>query len=88
MRPTTTFVQDLKTCMSKLQFTLWRLTSRQKYIPKTLFDSEYVFVRDDAINNHLYTSYQGPYKGIKTTILKNGKNDTISIGRIKKNSCN
>lgn len=86
--PTTTFVQDLKARMSKLHFTPIRQASRQVHIPKTLFDSEYVFVRDDAVKNPLSPRYKAPYKVVGRaekffTITKNGKNDTVSIDRLK-----
>lgn len=71
-----------KTWMSKLQFTPTWLTSRQVNIPKTNFDSEYIFVRDDVIRKSLRPCYQDPYKVIRRaeklfTIMKNGKNDSF-----------
>lgn len=58
IHPTTTFVQDLKTWMSKLQFTPMWITSRHVYIPKTHSESEYLFVHNDSIKKPLCPCYQ------------------------------
>ena len=53
------FVHDLKMKMSKLQFTSTRQASRHFYIPKNLFDSEYIVCSQKHTQETVISKLQG-----------------------------
>ena len=58
------------------------------YVPRSLQQSQYVFVRRDAHRTPLQSPYEGPYKviaaGSKTfDIDKGGRMETVSVDRLK-----
>lgn len=58
------------------------------YIPKALSDCTHVFVRVDKVKPSLHPRYNGPFEVVKRlrkgyVININGKNDTVSIDRLK-----
>ena len=60
----------------------------QDYIPKALDTCTHVFVRIDKVKPSLHPRYDGPFEVIKRlrkgfVLNVNGKNDTVSIDRLK-----
>ncbi len=65
-----------------------RANHREAYIPKSLFETKYVFVRHDAYKPPLTPPYKGPFlvlrRGEKAFQLEiNGHPDWVSIDRLK-----
>ena len=63
-------------------------TQHQTYVSPNLSSSSYVFIRHDAVRKPLQSPYDGPYKVIRRndkffTVDINGRQDTISLDRIK-----
>ena len=61
---------------------------RSFYVPHSLTDATYVFVRHDAVKAPLQRPYDGPFLVVKRnekyfTINKNGSYDTVSLDRLK-----
>ena len=61
---------------------------RSSYVPHSLTDATYVFVRHDAVKAPLQRPYDGPFLVVKRnekyfTINKNGSYDTVSLDRLK-----
>ncbi len=61
---------------------------RSSYVPHSLTDATYVFVRHDAVKAPLQPPYDGPFLVVKRnekyfTINKNGIYDTVSLDRLK-----
>lgn len=86
---TSEFVRRIREHFSKISSAPTRTGSQSHaYVPKTLDTCEHVFERVDKVQNSLSDTYIGPFKVIRKTrksfvILKNGKNQTISIDRLK-----
>ena len=84
----TNYAERLVQHMAKLRPAATRPQNRPSYIEKDLATCEFVFVRDDSIRKSLQSPYKGPFKVItrknKFYVLRiNGKNDTVSIDRLK-----
>ena len=82
------FIKQLKTHFRTLQLTPPRATNRISHIPNDLSTATHVFVRQDAIRKPLQPPYNGPYPVVKRTpkhftVHINGRNNTISIDRLK-----
>ena len=82
------FINQLKTHFRTLQSTPPRATNRISHIPNDLSTATHVFVRQDAIRKPLQPPYNGPYPVVKRTpkhftVHINGRNNTISIDRLK-----
>lgn len=82
------FIDRLRQHFNNLRPTETRCESKNFYIPKDLTNCDQVFVRIDRVQKPLSTPYEGPYPIIRRTrkfytILKNGKNETITIDRLK-----
>lgn len=82
------FVDRLRNKFRELRPTSTRIDQREVYIPKDLASSNFVFVRIDKVRKPLTAPYEGPYKVTRRLrkafiISKNGKNETISIDRLK-----
>lgn len=63
-RPSTYFIQDLKERVSNLVFTPTRTSNRAIFVPRTLENCEFVFLRRDAIKKPLTQTYSGPFQVI------------------------
>ena len=84
----TNYAERLVQHMAKLRPAATRPQNRPFYIEKDLATCEFVFVRDDSVRKSLQSPYKGPFKVItrknKFYVLRiNGKNDTVSIDRLK-----
>ena len=83
------FNQRLKLMMRKVVPRESRVQSSSKeYIPRDLRDAKWVFVRKDATRKPLEMPYQGPYRVVNVSdkivrILVNGKEENVSIDRVK-----
>ena len=82
------FLNKLKASFRTLATTSPRLTNRNSNIPDGLSTATHVFVRHDAVKRPLQPPYDGPYRVVKRTdkhftLSINGRNDTVSIDRIK-----
>ena len=83
-----TFISQLKTYFRSTKPVLPRVTQQDSSIPPTLSTTTHVFVRHDGIRKPLQPPYNGPYPVIKRTdkhftISINGRNDTVSVNRLK-----
>ena len=84
-----TYVTCLKSTMRTLKAAPTRQTLRPNvHVSNTLSSSSHVFFRNDAVKKPLQQPYNGPYKVLKCsdkyyTIDINGKQDTVSIDRLK-----
>lgn len=63
-------------------------TNTSSYVPKSLEESDFVFIRIDRNKKGLSPPYEGPFKVLKRlrkffVVDRNGKNETISIDRLK-----
>ena len=86
--PSPDFVSELTDRLRNLRPTSPRIPQRKTYIPPGLKSSSQVFVRHDAIRKPLQPPYDGPFKVLRRhdkhyTISRNGKDDTVSIDRLK-----
>ena len=82
------FINQLRAHMRTLTPTSSRSTLRPSSIPATLSTSTHVFVRHDGVRKPLQPPYDGPYAVVKKTdkhftLSINGRNDTVSIDRLK-----
>ena len=58
------------------------------YVPKDLFESSYVSIRDDRVRKPLQQPYKGPFKVLKCnekffTVDIGGKRNQVSVDRLK-----
>ena len=89
-KTTNEFLQNLRHDVSILRPTpASRHCRLRAYVPTSLQEAEYVFVRHDAHRKPLQCVYDGPYhvleKHQKTFVLDiGGKRDTVSIDRLKR----
>ncbi|CAE1232971.1 unnamed protein product [Acanthosepion pharaonis] len=58
---------DTSKKMSSLAFTPTRYTSRDVYVPPSLLECEYVFVRQDSVRKPLTPHYAGPFRVLART---------------------
>ena len=82
------FVMQLKSHFQTIQPQPPRMTQRNSSIPHKLSTATHVFVRHDGVRKPLQPPYDGPFPIIRRTdkhftIAINGRNDTISIDRLK-----
>lgn len=83
-----TYVTQLREYFRQLRPTETRKNTITTYVPEDLLTSKFVFVRVDRVRKGLEPPYEGPYRVIRhlrkqIIIERNGKNDTISIDRVK-----
>lgn len=83
-----TFLEKLRDTMQNLIPVDSRKSTKSIFIPKSLDDCEFVFVRVDKVRTGLSPPYEGPFKVIRRTrkqfvVNVKGKNQTVSIDRIK-----
>ena len=88
--PVTTFGRNLQQYMQVLRAPITTKTAatRPIYVPKTLQNAKYVYIRRDARSGPLLRPYIGPYKVINKaekyfSVLVNGIVKTVSIDRLK-----
>ena len=86
---TSQYVQQLRQSIRKISpmATKWK-SNRKVFVPQDLHTTDQVYVRVDRVRSPLEPPYEGPYKVIKRRkkyfiIEKNGKNEVISIDRLK-----
>lgn len=82
------FVDRLRTKFRELRPTSTRVNQKDVYVPKDLQSSNFVFVRVDKVRRPLTAPYEGPFPVVKRlrkafVIERKGKNETISIDRLK-----
>ena len=83
------YVARLRDLMGNIRLPLPRpAVEKPFFIPKDLGDCSHVFVRHDAVRKALQPVYDGPFPVIRRddksyTIRKNGKEDTVSVDRLK-----
>lgn len=82
------FIDQLRARVLSLKPTDTRSSNTRTFMPKTLNDCEYVLVRSDRVKTSMQAPYDGPYKVIRRlrkqfVIDRNGKNQAISIDRLK-----
>ena len=82
------FLNQLKSHFRTLKAVSPRSITRRANIPHDLSTVTHVFVRHDAVRKPLQPPYDGPYPVISRTnkhftVNINGRNDTISIDRLK-----
>ena len=82
------FVMQLKSHFQSIRPQPPRITQRNSNIPHNLSTATHVFVRHDGVRKPLQPPYDGPFPIISRTdkhftIAINGRNDTISIDRLK-----
>lgn len=62
--------------------------SRKAFVPKDLYESQHVFIRNDAVKKPLTPTYDGPYLvekriGKYFQVNRNGTKVNISVDRLK-----
>ena len=82
------YISNLGTHMQTIRPPPPRPTQRNSKIIDGLSTATHVFIRHDAVRRPLQPPYDGPYRVIKRTdkhftIDINGRNDTVSIDRLK-----
>lgn len=82
------FVQKLRDRMNKLIPTDTRKPNKYNFVPHDIKDCNFVFVRVDKVRTGLQSPFEGPFEVVRRTrkhfvVNINGKNQTISIDRIK-----
>ena len=82
------YVSRLKQHMSSCKLTPTRAQQGATYVPKDLFESSYVFIRDDTVRKPLQQPYKGPFKVLKRndkffTVDIGGKRNQVSVDRLK-----
>ena len=82
------YAKRLSDHMGALKPTPPRLQTRSSFIDLHLQDCTHVFVRCDAVRKPLQAPYNGPFKVLERKekfflLDKNGKQDTVSIDRLK-----
>ncbi|CAE1309472.1 unnamed protein product [Acanthosepion pharaonis] len=65
--PSSSFITYFRKKMSSLSFTPTRYTSRDVYVPPSLLECEYVFVRQDSVRKPLTPHYAGPFHVLART---------------------
>ena len=83
-----TYATRLASYMRTLEPAPPRVQTRTSYVPATLATSDFVFVRCDSVRRPLRAPYTGPFRVVrrsdKTFVIdRRGKNETISIDRLK-----
>jgi len=83
-----TFINQLKTHFQTVRPTAPRIHQRPSHISDGLSTATHVFIRCDGVRKPLQPPYDGPYPIVKRTdkhftIALNGRNDTVSINRLK-----
>ena len=87
--PSAEFVSDLFNHMRSLTPTeMAHHATAKVYIPSSIDEADFVYIRTDAVKAPLVRPYTGPFKVVKKsakyfTIIKNGKPDTVSVDRPK-----
>lgn len=86
--PSSSFITYFRKKMSSLAFTPTRYTSRDVYVPPSLLECEYVFVRQDSVRKPLTPHYAGPFRVLARTdkyytLQTNHGRSTFSIDRLK-----
>nr|VZI10452.1 unnamed protein product [Spirometra erinaceieuropaei] len=81
-------VDRLRTVMRTLRAAPTRVSPTRYFIPLNLDTCDFVLVRREAVRLPLQPPYDGPYKVLRRSdehfvIERNGKTDTVSIGRVK-----
>eukprot|EP00795_Rhopilema_esculentum_P008905 gene8905-biopygen10483 len=84
----TSYVDRLQSAMQSLKSTSTRPQITKSYLSQALHNCTHVFVRTDAVRKPLKPPYTGPFKILRRytkhfTILMHGKEQTISIDRLK-----
>ena len=74
--------------MTLLSPTGTRAQQPKSFVPKSLEESRYVFLRTDALRKPLQPPYTGPYKVVRRTrkyfvIQRQGKTTSVSVDRLK-----
>lgn len=82
------FIERLRQHFKNLRPTETRCDTKNCYVPKSLDETDYVFVRVDRVQRPLSAPYEGPFRIIRRTrkffiLDRNGKNDSVSIDRLK-----
>lgn len=83
-----TFISQLRCRMSRLRPATSRQQTGKQFIFPELSAATHVFLRIDAVRRPLHPPYEGPYRIISRTsktitIEKNGKNECVTIDRVK-----
>ena len=60
--------------MSSCKLTPTRAQQGATYVPKDLFESSFVFIRDDTVRKPLQQPYKGPFKVLKRHVFLVGNN--------------
>ena len=86
--PPSEYLNQLKAHFRTLSATSPRLTQWNSTIASGLATATHVLVRHDAVRNPLQPPYNGPFPVVERTnkhftVALNGRNDTISIDRLK-----
>lgn len=86
--PTTNFIKYLRNRMSSLAFTSTQFSTKDIYVPSSLHESEFVFVRQDAVKKPLTSHYAGPFRVLARnekyyTLQFNHGKSNVSIDRLK-----
>lgn len=82
------FVQKLRENLRKVGSAPTRIANnRAVYVPKSLLDAEYVFVRVDRVKTSLQSPYEGPFKVVKKlrnafVIDRNGEQVKLNLDRL------
>eukprot|EP00795_Rhopilema_esculentum_P012966 gene12966-biopygen3121 len=84
----TSYADRLQSAMQSLKPTSPRPQITKSYLPQALHNCTHVFIRTDAVRKPLEPPYTGPFKILRRhtkhfTILMHGKEQTISIDRLK-----
>ena len=82
------FIPALRSYFAKIRSCETSTASTPVFVPKSIENCTHVFVRTDSVKKGLEAPYQGPYRVIRrlrkqVIIERNGKNDTVSVDRIK-----
>ncbi len=78
----------LSLSMSQLRPVQTRLSNKPVFVPSDLKSCSHVFFRHDTVRRPLQPVYDGPFRVVHRgekafTITKGGKEDTVSIDRLK-----
>ena len=84
-----TFLAQLREAMKKLRATAASIHGRRDaHVPKSLENTEFVWVRHDAVSPPLTLPYDGPFKVLERkekyfVIEKDGRRDSVTVDRLK-----
>ena len=53
--------------MNRLSFTTAKRVHKQSFVPKDLYNSEFVFLRNDMVEKLLFPNYTGSHKVLDKT---------------------